>query len=129
LIAAADFVGGRERVRIFKTKWFNRFDRKERIEDSALAEAVQRAEEGLVDADLGGYLIKQRVARAGRGRSGGYRTLIVFKSRSRAVFMFGFAKSSQDNLPADEENGYKLSAAQYLALSEKKWTRWWPTER
>ncbi|WP_333606219.1 type II toxin-antitoxin system RelE/ParE family toxin [Novosphingobium sp.] len=84
--------------RIFKNGWFERFARKERIADSALRDAVQRAESGLVDADLGGGVIKQRVARAGQGKSGGYRTLILFRQGNRAIFAFGFAKSAQANI-------------------------------
>ena len=53
-------------TRIFKNGWFERFARKEKLTDSALREAIQRAESGLVDADLGGGVIKQRVARPGR---------------------------------------------------------------
>ena len=59
---------------------------------------MQRAESGLVDADLGGGVIKQRVARAGQGKSGGYRTLILFRQGNRAIFAFGFAKSAQANI-------------------------------
>lgn len=53
-------------MRIFKTKWLARFTRHEQITDASLREAVTRAESGLIDADLGGGLIKQRVARKGR---------------------------------------------------------------
>lgn len=63
-----------------------------------LRQAVQRAESGLVDADLGGGVIKQRIARPGQGRSGGYRTLILFRRGNRAIFAFGFAKSAQANI-------------------------------
>lgn len=84
--------------RVFKNGWFERFARKERIADSALLEAVQRAESGLIDADLGGGVIKQRVARPGKGKSGGYRTLILFRQGDRAIFAFGFAKSAQANV-------------------------------
>ncbi|QNG49282.1 type II toxin-antitoxin system RelE/ParE family toxin [Sphingobium yanoikuyae] len=84
--------------RIFKNGWFERFARKERIADAALREAVERAESGLVDADLGGGVIKQRVARTGQGKSGGYRTLILFRQGDRAIFAFGFAKSVQANI-------------------------------
>jgi hypothetical protein len=75
------------RVRIFKTKWFARFARKEDISDKKLADAVKEAEKGLHDGDLGGNVIKKRVARAGKGKSGGYRTIIVYRARSRAVFV------------------------------------------
>jgi hypothetical protein len=63
-----------------------------------LKEAVERAEKGLVDADLGGGVVKQRVAREGGGKSGGYRTLILYRQGDRAVFAFGFAKSTQANI-------------------------------
>lgn len=59
---------------------------------------MERAESGLVDADLGGGVIKQRVARPGKGKSGGYRTLILFRQGDRAIFAFGFAKSAQANI-------------------------------
>lgn len=63
-----------------------------------MKEAVERAENGLVDADLGGGVVKQRVAREGSGKSGGYRTLILYRQGDRAVFAFGFAKSAQANI-------------------------------
>jgi len=67
-------------LRIFKTKSFVRFARRERISDASLCEAIRRAERGLIDADLGGGVIKQRVARAGQGRSGGFRVLIAYRA-------------------------------------------------
>lgn len=89
-------------MRIFVTKVFRRFQRQERIDDAALCEAIERAERGLVDADIGGSLIKQRVARKGQGRRGGYRTIIAYRTATRSVFLFGFAKSNMANLgPAD----------------------------
>lgn len=89
-------------MRVFKTKSFARFARRERIADSRLAEAVQRAERGLIDADLGGAVLKQRAARPGQGRSGGYRVLIAYRRKTRAVFLFGFAKSERGNIEDDE---------------------------
>ena len=67
-----------------------------------MREAIERAAAGLVDADLGGHLIKQRVARPGRGRSGGYRTLIAFRTRDVSVFLYGFAKRERENIDPDE---------------------------
>ena len=64
-------------MQVYKVKVFARFQRRERIADKALANAVRNAEDGLVDADLGGGLIKQRVARPGHGKSSGYRTVIA----------------------------------------------------
>jgi hypothetical protein len=89
-------------VRIFKTKWFVRYARQEQIEDHSLREAIERAERGIVDADLGGGIIKQRVARTGQGRSGGFRLLVAYRSGDRAVFLYGFAKKERDNIEADE---------------------------
>ena len=80
---------------------------------------MARAENGQVDADLGSGVIKQRIARSGSGRSGGYRTIILFRRRERAVFMFGFAKSERDNIRADELKLFKEAAKHILALSEE----------
>jgi hypothetical protein len=66
-------------VRIFKSRWFQRFTLKERITDAALREAAARAEKSQIDADLGGGVIKQRIARPGQGRSKGYRAIIFFR--------------------------------------------------
>ena len=87
---------------MFKTKAFVRFARRMRIADASLREAVRRAEQGLIDADLGGGVIKQRVARPGQGRSGGFRVLIAYRAKARSVFLFGFAKSERENIEADE---------------------------
>jgi hypothetical protein len=66
--------------------------------DDRLCEAVERAESGLIDANLGGGLIKQRVARLGQGRSGGYRAVVAYRRLGRAVFLYGFAKNERDNI-------------------------------
>jgi hypothetical protein len=89
-------------LRVYRMRTFRRFQRKEGIEDDALREAIRRAGRGVVDADLGGGLIKQRVARKGQGRSGGFRTIIAYRTGTRAVFLYGFAKSRKDNLEEDE---------------------------
>jgi hypothetical protein len=87
---------------VFKTKSFARFARSERISDARLCEAVRRAERGLVDADLGGGVLKQRVARPGQGKSGGYRVLMAYRAKVLAVFLFGFAKSARASVDDDE---------------------------
>lgn len=105
-------------MRIFTNAWFDKFARKQDISDSMLCEAVWRAEKGLVDADLGGGLIKQRIARAGAGKSGGYRTLVFFRDGHRAVFAFGFAKSDRANLDRDEEKAFRKAAKLVLSFSD-----------
>lgn len=97
-------------MRVFKTKAFARFARRERISDPRLLDAVQRADRGLIDADLGCGVIKQRVARPGEGRSGGHRVLVAWRRTARAVFLFGFAKSARGNIDDDE-----LATAQEIA--------------
>lgn len=89
-------------MRIFKNKAFTRFARKAGIDDASLCKAVKNAEKGLLDADLGGGVIKQRVARSGGGKSGGFRTLILFRIGSLAFFVHGFAKNEQANIDDDE---------------------------
>jgi hypothetical protein len=106
-------------LRVFVTKVFRRFQRKEKIDDEALCEAIARAESGLVDAELGRGLIKQRVARKGQGWSGGFRTIVAYRIGSRAVFIFGFSKSGQDNIPERDEREMAITGAYILGLNEK----------
>lgn len=107
-------------MRIYKNAWFERFAKKQRIADSALKNAVRRAEQGQIDADLGGGVIKQRIARAGQGKSGGYRTIILYRQEQRAFFVFGFAKSEQANIDHEEEALFKKMAKEILALSDEQ---------
>jgi hypothetical protein len=107
-------------MRVYKIKDFARFQRRERIADRALLEALLAAERGLVDADLGGGLIKQRVARPGQGKSGGFRTLIAYRRGERAVFLFGFAKNERANIDDDELEEWRYVGRLYLALDERK---------
>ena len=105
-------------MRVFKSRWFQRFARKEGIADAVLREAVARAENGQFDADLGGGVIKQRIARPGQGKSKGYRTIIFFRRGARAFFVYGFAKSQRANIDDDEEGQFKEAAKLVLALTE-----------
>lgn len=111
-------------MRVFLTKRFARFARSERISDERLCEAIARADGGLIDADLGGGLIKQRVARPGQGRSGGYRTVVAFRRLGRAVFLYGFAKNERDNIDDDDVVRLKKLAAIYLGASFADLERW-----
>ena len=107
-------------MRIFKNAWFCRFARREKIKDAVLIEAIARAERGLIDAELGGGIIKQRLARPGQGRSGGYRSIIIFQKGQRAFFVYGFAKSDRENIEPDETAAFKKSAKAFFALSDKQ---------
>ncbi|MCF7521430.1 type II toxin-antitoxin system RelE/ParE family toxin [Neisseria sp. ZJ106] len=104
-------------MRIFKNKFITKFARKQGISDQELKETVARAESGLVDADLGGGVIKQRIARKGQGKSGGYRSIILFKCGDKAFFVYGFAKSERENISHAELMEFKTFAATYLNVS------------
>jgi hypothetical protein len=97
---------------------FGRFARKESIHDQKLAEAVREIEKGLHDGDLGGGLVKKRLARAGEGKRGGYRAILVYRKGNRAVLMYGFAKSVKENLDPTELREYQKLAQVYLRLRE-----------
>ena len=105
-------------MRIFKNQWIAKFAKKHKISDSELLEAVERADNGLIDADLGGGVIKQRIARQGQGRSGGYRSLIFFRRGERAFFMTAFAKNDRENITDKELAELKKAAAIILAMTE-----------
>ena len=85
-----------------------------------MREAVARAEAGQIDADLGGEVIKQRIARPGEGKSKGYRTSILFRRGAKAFFMYGFSKSQRANIDDAEEEQFKEAAKHVLALTEKQ---------
>jgi hypothetical protein len=110
-------------MQIFKTRWFARFARNEGIADKSLREAIERADRGLIDADLGGGLIKQRVARPGQGRSGGYRVIVAYRIRNRAVFLYGFAKSTRANINAKELATARNIASIWLAADKERISR------
>lgn len=104
-------------LRIFKTKWFDRFTRKNDINDSILIEAIERAENGLIDADLGNGIIKQRIARIGQGKSRGYRSIIIIKRGEIAFFAFAFSKNEKDNLSQGEGEEFKNMAKHLLSIT------------
>jgi hypothetical protein len=104
------------------SRWFQRFAQKEGIAYAVLRQAVARADNGQIDADLGGGVIKQRIARPGQGKSKGYRTIILFKHGTTAFFVYGFAKSRQANISEDEAERFKEAARYVLALPAKQLT-------
>jgi hypothetical protein len=106
-------------VRLFKLKAFARFQRREGIADKVLSNAIGGMEKGIIDADLGGGLIKQRVARPGQGKRGGFRTIIAYRRGNRAIFLFGFAKSERENLNHGELAQWQRIGRAYLGLDDK----------
>jgi len=110
-------------VRVFKSKPFTRDAKKFGLKDADLLEAVAAAEQGLVDADLGGGVVKQRIAREGAGKSGGFRTIILLKSGEIAFFVFVFAKNERPNIKKTELTAFKELASVMLALDELALTK------
>lgn len=105
-------------MRVFVAKSFARFADREGIGDSELREAVERANRGLIDADLGGGVIKQRIARRGEGRSGGYRSIILFLKGARAFFVFGFAKKDRGNITTKELQAFRLLSREMFSMGD-----------
>lgn len=86
----------------FKVKSFERFAQRHGISNAALLKAAENAVAGYVDADLGGGVYKQRVARVGQGKSSGFRTLLTHRTNEHVFFVFGFAKNERDNITRKE---------------------------
>lgn len=103
---------------IFKTKHFNRWARKAGLPDLALCRAVAEIRQGLIDADLGGGIIKKRVSLPGHGKRGSTRTLLATNKNDRWVFVFGFEKNERANVSENELEALKLLADDLLALSD-----------
>ena len=106
-------------MRVFKTKEFRRFARKEKISDGDLRAAVARAERGLVDAYLGHGLIKQRIPRKGQGRSGGFRSIIAYRHGDRCFFVYGFAKNELDTIADADLKAITIYSTALMALTGK----------
>ncbi|MFA7241977.1 MAG: type II toxin-antitoxin system RelE/ParE family toxin [Sulfuricellaceae bacterium] len=104
-------------MRVFKTRVFDRWAGKVGVTDTALLKAVADAERGLIDADLGGNLFKQRIALHGRGKSGSARTLLATRFADTLYFLFGFEKSDRANITRRERAIYQSLAGNLLALS------------
>ena len=103
--------------RVFKTRHFSRWARKARLTQEALCLAVLEMENGLIDAELGGGVVKKRVPLPGRGKSGGARTLLATNKGDLWFFVFGFEKNERANVSPKELEALKALAADLLKLS------------
>ena len=104
-------------MRVFKSKWFDKWATGEGLNDKTLLAAVAEMEDGLVDARLGGHVVKKRVALPGRGKRGGSRTLVAYRKADKAFFVYGFAKNERVNISTNELKALKLLAAQLLSYT------------
>ena len=104
-------------TRVFKTRHFQRWARKKGLTDAVLRRAVEEMASGLIDADLGGGVVKKRTGLTGRGKRGGVRTLVATNRDDRWFFMFGFEKNERDNIDDEELEALKDHAADWLACT------------
>lgn len=102
--------------RVFKTRSFARWMRKTELSDAALCVAVAEMTSGLIEADLGGGVLKKRVAMPGRGKSSSARTLVATNKGNRWFFVFGFEKNERANIDDKELEALQRLAADLLKL-------------
>ncbi|WP_233080373.1 type II toxin-antitoxin system RelE/ParE family toxin [Rheinheimera soli] len=105
-------------MRLLTNRTFRRWAEKEGLTNVDLCHALAEIEAGLIDADLGGGVIKKRIALAGRGKSAGARTLLVYRAAERAVFVYGFSKSDKANITSIELKALKNLASELLSYNE-----------
>ena len=106
--------------RVFKTRYFSRWFRKIGLSDVALCQAVKEMEQGLIDANLGGGVVKKRLALPGRGKRGGARTLVATNKGDRWFFLFGFEKNERANITAEELEGLRVITRQLLGMTSEQ---------
>lgn len=105
-------------TRVFVVKAFARWLKGQELVDADLVSAVKDAEKGIVAAQLGGGLVKLRIARQGEGKSGGYRTVVAFEAEGRSFYLEGFAKNEKDNIGRDDLQRLKVFGRALRALDE-----------
>jgi hypothetical protein len=110
-------------MQAFKTRTFAKWANGAGLDADALAIAVAGMERGLIDARLGGEVVKKRVALPGRGKRGGVRTLVAFRQEEKAFFIFGFAKNERANISGDELRALKFLAKELLNYSAMSLTK------
>ncbi len=106
-------------IQILVTKTFARWMRKSNVTEAEIVGAAAEMVQGLIDANLGGHLVKKRVALRGRGKSAGARTIVATKFEQRWVFLFGFEKNERSNIDASELKVLQELAASLLDLNQQ----------
>lgn len=105
-------------MRIFKNREFHKWSKKQGISDQVLLTAIREIEQGLHGANLGGGVYKKRLPFGGKGKSGGVRTILAFKTGKLAIFMYGFSKNQQENISNQEEYALRALAKVYFAFKD-----------
>ncbi len=104
-----------------KTKWFDKWAIKNEITDKKLLETMESISKKLGVVDLGAGLYKIRTPKAGQGKSGGFRTIVVFKESEAAIFVYGFSKNEKDNLNSEELRYFKKLSKDLLSVSREEY--------
>jgi len=106
-----------------KTKWFSKWTKKNNIQDDKLIIAIESISDSLGTVDLGGGLFKVRISREYEGKSGGFRSIIVYRESDKAIFVYGFSKNEKDNLDKEELKYFKKLAKDLLDIDKKEYIR------
>jgi len=107
-------------LRVLKNRGFSRAARKDGLTDRALCGAVAEIEAGLIDTRLGGSLLKKRIAKGGRGKSGGFRAIVAYRQNNRLVFLYVFGKNQRDNITEQERVALSEIGDEYMQLPPEK---------
>lgn len=105
-------------LKIYKTRYFHKWAKKALLPNESLVIAALELTDGLIDAHLGGNLVKKRIPLRNKGKRSGFRTIIAYKKGERSIFLFGFEKNEQDNIDKSEEEALKKLAKEFLILSQ-----------
>ena len=106
-----------------KTKWFNKWAKKNAVSDNSLLKTINNLSNNLGTVELGGGLYKIRTPKIGQGKSGGFRTIVVFKEDEIVVFVYGFAKTDKDNLDKEELKYFKILAKDLLNIRKQEYVK------
>jgi hypothetical protein len=105
-------------MRVFKIREFEKECRRLGVDETMIGKALDQVLAGKIDAFLGGEVIKQRVARTGQGKSGGFRTFLLFRANHRCVFMHVFAKNEKENVGEHALREYRQAAKLFLGFDD-----------
>lgn len=105
-------------IRVFKAYDFHHWAKSEGLTDAKLWEAALEIEKGLINARLGGFLVKKRIAAQGRGKRGGYRVIVAHRQGDRLVFLYGFDKNDKDNISQREKTALHRLGDYYMTFSD-----------
>lgn len=106
--------------RVFRTRTFSRWMQKAGLSDDALCRAVSEMAQGLIEADLGGNVVKKRIALPGRGKRGGARTIVATNLGNRWFFLYGFSKNERANIDKDELKVFQEVAKDLLGFDDRQ---------